>query len=709
MQLPRLPNLPISRSKVLFGIATAAVPLAAILLVPAPLLAGKLLLPAQGGAPAVWVAVILYFQIALLLGCGWAVWLSSRHPRVQVPAMAGMALLAILGTRMAWLSTGSWTGIGGMLVSLALATLPAVILLVSVGPVTRSWLGRHGLIPPRHLVPASIAAGLAVAVLYPFLIERNVGLSDQVFFWEGLLWVLAGLTGAAGLCVVRAVPAQEPKPAVERVAYGRMAAWAGLSALAVAGMLGATHHLIAEIGSTPLAWVGPFSVYLLGFLVTFSDGWQPRFTDACLGWLAVSLAGFMLTKGVTGATAGGGVAFWLLSLTAAGSFFGHGLVRAARPAADGARFYLALAVGGVLGALFAGVVAPLLFLRPSEFIAISFVLVAIGLLRLVSRKDALTVAVVILIVGAPVVGLVWKQTRDETAGALRIRHFRDADGCLMLKSEENGLVLSSETTTLATQIVADAAARRRPTFYHTESSGVGRAIEEIQKARPAVNVAVVGIGGGTLAAYARADDTIDFWDTGSLAIRLARNFFTFIPDSRGRVRVMTADGRKGLETSTVNYDLVVVDALYGDALPACLLTREALAAYFRRLEERQGQLVIHAENRYNTPVPNRPSLLFPVIGATAHTLGWAALDVVTDIAKPADARDWDGAHTEYIIVCRPGQLKSLAAAFPAEEDGGRVKRTVTPYDPQPPGAAVLWTDDRNAALDVLDLGRFLAN
>ena len=155
----------------------------------------------------------------------------------------------------------------------------------------------------------------------------------------------------------------------------------------------------------------------------------------------------------------------------------------------------------------------------------------------------------------------------------------------------------------------------------------------------------------------------------------------------------------GLERSRADYDVIVLDAYSGDGIPAHLLTREALIAYFSKLQKRQGVLVVHATNRYST--------LFPVVGGTANTLGWSSVKVATHITRTAEARDWDCTDTEYILVCRPAQLKGLLGWFPTEEDDRRVSRTLTAYDPLPPGESMIWTDDRHAILDCLDLRRFL--
>lgn len=689
-------------AKVLFWAVLIAVPLAAFLSFSVQPLAGKLLLPAQGGGAPTWLGTMLFFQVTLLCGYGLAAWLLRRRAVLQVAVIAGLCGVAMICSRLSWVGESHWTGLGGILLTLALAVFPAMVLLFCIGPLMHGWLRRHGQKVPYQLYSYSNAGGLAAVLLYPFVIERRIGLSNQTLLWQVLLCALAAVVGIAGFCFMRADdPAAVIEEPVELIPSRQVVTWLGLSALTCAGMLGATHHLTAEIGSSPVAWVGPFGAFLLSFLVIFSGIWQPRFTLVCLGWLAVSLTGFMLTKGVRNTTVEGAAAFWLLSLTAAGSFFGNGLLHDARPERRFAFFYLMVAAGGVLGGLFATFAAPILFLRPSEFLVLSSILLTLGMLRLLARREVLPVAVTIVIVLVPILGTAWRQTADETSISTSVRRLRNIYGYMMLEYRDSALILSNETTTHDSQMISDAPSRRHPTLYYSESSGVGRAIEETQKTHPAINIGVVGLGAGTLAAYARATDTVDFWDIDPKAIRVARDFFTYVPDSPGRIQIQQSDGRKGLEASTTDYNLIVIDAFSGDAIPPHLLTREALETYFQRLEKRQGLLIIHASNRY-TP-------LFPVVAATAHTLRWTTLNVFTDISKTTPDRDWDadGRGSQYLILCRPEQLKTVTSWLPAEEDDGRVKRRVIAYDPLPPGRTIIWTDDRHAVMDALDLRRYL--
>jgi len=679
----------------------ATVPLASFLSFSVQPLVGKLLLPVQGGAASTWLGTMLYFQLALLLGYGGAVWLLRRRALVQVGVTVALGLLAMIGAHLDWVQQSSWTGITGILLTLAVSSLPATVLLFGAGPLLHGWLGGHGKPVPYYLYALSNAGSLAAVLLYPFTIERRFGLADQMLVWSGLLWVFIAIIAVAGFAYLRSVGSTYTPPKItEAIPARRFAVWLTLSALSCLGMLGATHHLAAEIGSSPLAWVGPFGAFLLSFLVTFSGVWRPSFTLASLGWLAVSLTGFMLTKGVSPSTVDGWVVFWVVSLTASGSFFANALLHESRPQKNFSAFYLTLAAGGVLGGLFASFGAPFFFLRPSELLVVSCGLLILGLVRQLDRRDVINVVVVVLVVLAPVVGLVINQTRDEAAGTESLRRFRNIYGYSLIKTEENGIVLSSETTTHGSQLIADAAARRHPTLYYTESSGVGRLILETQNKRPAIRIGVVGLGAGTLAAYARDSDRVDFWDIDPKALAIARDYFTFISDSPGHISVGRMDGRKALEASTDDYDVIVIDAFTGDAVPPHLLTREALALYARRLEARGGLLAIHTSSRYNT--------LFPIVAATAHTVDWSAVQVVTHIDHPGDTIDWDGTLSQYILIGPRARIQDALAWFPDSEDNDRVTRGVTLYDPLPPGRATVWTDDRHAAIDALNLKSYLS-
>ncbi len=679
----------------------AAVPLAAFLAFIIQPLMGKQLLPIYGGTSGTWLGCMVFFQLSLLLGYAWAAWLVRRSPTFQAVAITALGFVAALTFHLPSPDADATASIVRVVWRLSLACLPAMVLLFSTSPLLHGWLRRRGEEVPYYLYAISNTGSLFALLLYPFAIETQLRLSEQTFFWHGFLIVVAGLLAAAAYIIRQTSTHASASAATSdaQIPFARFPAWIWLSALTCAGMLGATYHLAAEIGSNPLAWIGPFGAYLFSFMVVFAGRWRRWMTMATLAWLAVSLAGFMVTKGFSAATVDATRAWWLLSLTASGSFLGNALLHGLRPAERFETFYLVIAAGGVLGGLASSVIIPALLSRPAEFPLISVALLATGMIWLMRTREPGVIAVTACILLAPVVAVGVHQAAEETLGHGRVRHVRDLYGHVMVKTDDTSVVLSSATTTHGTQLIETEASRKRPTLYYTESSGVGRVLEEFMAQRPALHVGVIGLGAGTLAAYSRSGDTYDFWDIDPKALRIARENFTFVTEAAGQTNLILRDGRKALEESSTNYDVIVIDAFTGDGVPSHLLTREAFSIYLRRLSAKRGLLVIHASTRYSN--------LFPVIEATARTLGRVSLGVVTEISDSADTRDWDPARTEYVIVAPHESLKSITGWFPAEEDNGRVKRTLATVNAPLIQQRFIWSDDRNAAIDAFDLGRFL--
>lgn len=696
------PRAESSLLKVLPVLVIAAVPLAAFLGFIIQPIMGKRLLPIYGGTAGTWMGCMVFFQFALLLGYTWAAWLVRKTVRFQVLATTVLGLVAAVTFHLPDDDADATASILRVVWRLSICSLPAMVLLFSASPLLHGWLRRRGEEVPYYLYAISNAGSLAAVVLYPFAVETRFGLYDQTFFWHGCLVVFAGLLAAAGYILRRITPGSDDAPVplpTEALSAGTVGAWLGLSALTCVGMLGATNHLVAEMGSSPLAWVGPFGVFLFSFMVVFSGRWVRWMTLATLVWLAVSLSGFMIAKGFTGRTVNAGAAWWLLSLTAAGSFLGNALLHSLRPAQRFERFYLVLAAGGVLGGLLISTVFPYVLSQPVEFILASAALLTVGMLWLYGARAAGPAVVTACVLIAPIIALGLDQTKPESHGGGRLDHFRDLYGHVMVKTDERSVVISSDTTTHGSQLTADLASRRRPTLYFTESTGIGRVLEHLKSTRPAISVGVIGLGAGTLAAYARPEDTIDFWDIDPKSLRIARENFTYVAESPGKINLILRDGRKALEESKADYDLIVVDAFTGDGIPSHLLTREAIAVYFKRLERRNGLLVVQASNRYSN--------LFPVVEATARTLGRSSINVNTVIMDSTETRDWDPTRTDYIVVGNLETMRGAAAWFPLEEDKGRVLRTLTTVNAPLIQRRLIWTDDRNAAIDAFGLNRFL--
>lgn len=691
-------------------LVAAALPLAAVLAFSIQPLLGKQLLPIYSGSAGVWPACIVYFQLALLLGYLWAAWLARRSSTVQTLATAGLGAVALLSFHLPVSRGFAEISTFGVIGRLALTTLPALVLLFSASPLLHGWARRAGQEVPYYIHAAANLGALAALWLYPLAVEPKLRSSEQAFLWHGLLVIVAALLVAAAYILRETTQdrAPAPVPAASSPSRGTASASSApvrshpfLAALACVAMLGATDHFVAELGSTPLAWVGPLGLYLLSFMVVFSGRWQRWMTFACIAWLFASLLGFMAAKGLTAATVNGARAWLTLSLATSAACLANALAFETRPRERLDRFFIILAAGGFLGAFVYAAVCPLIFPQRLELPLAAAGVLAFALAQLLQlRRPAFRLATAAAIL-VPLVAFALHQSSKEALGG-KLIHLRDRHGAFMLKFDDHSVVLSRDGTTHATQITVDAAAHRRPTLYYSESSAVGRTIAKLREKHPQLRVGILGLNGGTLAAHARAGDTFTFWDVAKSMHRAARENFSYVGDSAGRIQLSDGDGRFALSTSREDFDLIVVDAFSssGDSLPAYLLTREAIKIYLDRLAARGGLLLVNVAARYTG--------FFPMIEATAHSFGRAAIQVSTLIAKPADTIDWDPARSEFALVALPERIPEIRAWFPLDEDGGRVKREITAIEGNYIRPQLIWTDDRHAAIDIVDLGRLLS-
>lgn len=657
---------------------------------------GKYLVPWHGGSASTWVGTMLYFQTALVIGYAWAFYLLRRPLVFQVRATLGLAALAVVATWLPPPRLGLPTGMAEVVGSLAFASLPAMTLCFATSLLLHGWLRRHDGQVPYYLYAISNAGSLGALAAYPFLIERHVPLGTQAWVWRGLLAVLGLILTFAALRL-RRHPGEDPlatPTAPEPISALRQWGWLGLSALTVICMLAATQQLSAEIGSNPLSWVIPLGLYLASFAVTFTGWWPSTLTKLSTAALAVCLTGYMMEKGVGTGVVAGWTAVWLIGLVAFTGLTGNGLLHASRPKRDFMRFYLSIAVGGMAGGLFATLLAPVLFGRYFELIGSSALVLGLGLAVLLERRSPVALAVVLTVVCAPIAGLVQRQITEERDGHTEVIHRRNLYGRIDLTLQPWRITLSHETTIHGAQLTDSPASRRRPTLYYTESTPAGVAISELQLEREFIQVGVIGLGAGTVAAYARSGDGFVFWDIDPKVFEVAQTAFSFLRDSEGDLTLIQADGRKGIEAWAGHFDVVLVDAFSGDSVPAHLLTEEAIGLYLDKLVERGGVVLIHASNRYAD--------LFPVVAASARHHGYQALGVTTDILYATAERDAIPTGSTYIVLHHPDWAKRMDYWFPLTEgEDDRVLRTLRRLDDEetPPR----WTDSRHSILDVLRL------
>jgi hypothetical protein len=150
-----------------------------------------------------------------------------------------------------------------------------------------------------------------------------------------------------------------------------------------------------------------------------------------------------------------------------------------------------------------------------------------------------------------------------------------------------------------------------PVSYFGYDSGLGLLMAHLpHRSAPdpldrSIRMGVIGLGIGTVAAYGQPGDYIRFYEINPAVTKIATDpngFFTYLRDTPAKVDIVPGDARLSMEREVANgdlqkFDVLIVDAFSGDAIPVHLLTREAIEIYLRELSP-SGVLAIHISNRY---------------------------------------------------------------------------------------------------------------
>lgn len=612
-----------------------------------PMLA-KAILPWFGGSAAVWSTCLVFFQAVLFLGYLYAHWLTRKvPPKQQMWIHAGLLAVSLLALPplpgASWKPSGQEDPGQRILLLLAAAAGLPYFLLSSTSPLVQAWFSRSqgGALPYRYFALSNFAS-LAALLSYPTLVEPRIAVGAQGWIWSaGYALFAAGCVAVGWLAAHRrqhpeaplAEASREPAPKLpEMMLWLVLAAFASLLSLAV------TNQLTQNVAPFPFLWVLPLAVYLVTLILCFErDGWYPRRLMHWLHGAALAGASYLLVK-QTPDTSVRLMIPALLAALFASCMFCHGELARRKPApAHLTVYYLMVALGGALGALLVGLVAPRVLAGPYEF-SIALAACALVTLLLQYRKSwAADVAWTVVAVGTFI------------AAGMQIRGYK-APARVLMRSfygglrivDQNGVRMLTHGVIAHGSQFLDPARRRQPTMYYAPGTGVERALQA--RRHPGQRVGVIGLGAGTLAAYGRHGDVYRFYEINSQVVDLARTQFTFLADSHATVEIVLGDGRLSLEREAPQtFDVLAVDAFSGDSIPVHLLSREAMEIYFRHLRP-DGLLAMH--------VSNSALALSPVVERVASDLGYAAvrLHVPADNALARSESEW------VVVARRSGQL-----------------------------------------------------
>jgi hypothetical protein len=298
-----------------------------------------------------------------------------------------------------------------------------------------------------------------------------------------------------------------------------------------------------------------------------------------------------------------------------------------------------------------------------------------SLSRFISRATAVAALCVIAM------GFLWEARERLLDTVARSRNFYGVLAVVKDSSPAGDFLFLRDHMTDHGMQYTNPALARVPAGYYGANSGISILFRD-HPSRP-IRVGVAGLGIGTLAAFSRPGDYFRFYEINPDVVRLAQGsgaYFTFLRDSPGTVEVVLGDARLSLEREATQgelqkFDLLVLDAFSGDAIPVHLLTREAFSLYRKHLRSEDSIIAVH--------ITNRNLDLRLVLAGIARELRLSSVRIY---------RPWLGgysAQTDWVLLSEnPGSLR-----LPGIVEAGR-SVSVTNH-------GQVWTDDYSNLLQYL--------
>jgi hypothetical protein len=527
--------------------------------------------------------------------------------------------------------------------------------------------------------------------------------------------------------------------------WRRRIRWVLLAAVPSTWMLAVTSYFTTVVRPMPLLWIIPLVLYLFSFAIVFArrPPIPRRWLNRIFPFYALPVLGMVLLGGGGPFIALAALHFGAFFLAA---LLCHGELAADRPAAgDLTEFYWWIAVGGAAGGLFTAVIAPVVFNDfyeyPVAIVAAAFLrpaLAAIGGRRSVIADYALPAALAAGLLA--VVGL--SAVSGVTAGLDRVTVTNAASGSDLLRvlvvfaipavvsaafswrPVRFGLTLTTmallSLLPLGSQNVlfqqrdffgvhkvvtdvsgdrhelidggvihgiqlTDPSVRDIPSSYYSPSGPVGDFFNAEKGTDAAWSVAVIGLGAGSVGCYAQPGQSWTYYEIDPAVVDIARNpsMFTFLHDCTPRAAITLGDGRLTLaKAPDRSYDLIVVDAFGGDAIPVHLLTREAIELYLAKLRP-GGALLFNISNKYVD--------IGSVLAGEAGALDLVSF-VRADVSVTAEQAALGKVESAWLVMSRD---RDSLGGLP--DTPGWQAQTASMESP-------VWTDDFSDLLAVMRLG-----
>ncbi|PPD33816.1 MAG: spermidine synthase [Methylomonas sp.] len=628
---------------------------------------GKALLPLLGGSASVWNTCMVFYQSILFLGYLYAHLLSTRLSyRKNLLIHSSLLLISIYFLPISipedsrpptsenpsfWLLTTLFSSIG----------LPLFILSTN-SPLLQKWfskIGHQTSSDPYYLSIASNTGSLMALLSYPFLLEPSIGISQQQHYWSNGFLILIAMIALCMMFLKQHHFQPDPVMATKIIQRNTPSLklklrWLLLAFVPSSLLLGTTNFISIDIATVPLLWVVPLAIYLLSFILVFSNYGNSIHKKILLlqPWV---ITPFLIYYFSNHKLASISMELLLhLCIFFISIMVCHGELAKKRPATEYlTEYYLIMSFGGMLGGIFNSFVAPFifsaiyeyplmivggLFLNPIHkriklyvkahlakiiFGIYVFSVAAILFINIDQTSNAILVSLAVVsamgiaylffkksFLYFPLFGLLLISCAapEKQHGNKLLLQSRNFYGVLSIKAfpdyqvgntKETIHELYSGTTRHGLQLVDNQNQRCTPNGYYSPQGPLGSLFSQFNSQNQDWRVGVVGLGAGEMAGYAKASQNWTFFELDPAVVQIATNpaYFTYLSECIQNYAIETGDARINLEKQSQQYDLLVIDAFTSDSIPTHLLTREAIELYTSKLSNK-GLLVFHISNRY---------------------------------------------------------------------------------------------------------------
>jgi len=685
-------------------------------------LISKYILPWFGGAASVWTICVIFFQTILLIGYLYAhlitKYFSNKKQIIIHTILLGIAIVSLpILPDSVWQPTAGANPAFHILLLLTVAIALPVFILSATSPLIQTWFSKvNPKKSPYKLYALSNAGSLIALLSFPFLFEPFLAINTQADLWANGFTVFVFLCALAAIFLwkfskANAFAVKDDETENIKPKQKTKLAWLGLSACASILFLAVTEKISQDISVIPFLWVVPLSLYLLTFIIAFAKkekkNWHKN--SLFIYILIISIISLFLFIGLGNIVMQ--VFIYSLILFLFCLVCHNELVRLKPHVKHLTSFYLIIAIGGITGGVFVGIIAPLIF---STYLELPLILIVCSIITLLTVLKArnfhwnlkriaprtvqfsfaglnkqyqftgkvqnlIIIPLIIFMLLFGIGGMAYANNQNKLNVLERSRNFY---GKLTVKKyylEENN---NEEIYHLLSGHIlhgaqfASSNKTNIPITYYGDKSGIAALFNTLKNDENR-RIGAIGLGVGTIAAYGKSGDYFKFYEINPEVERLAQKHFSFLADSRAEIEIVIGDARINMEKEEPqNFDIIVLDAFSSDSIPIHLLTKEAFEIYLKHTNP-DGIIAVH--------ISNRNINLKPVLMKVAQHFNFTAKIIEVD----RDLKNYSLISTWVLLSADPEQLDSEEVKQKAST------KKINIYNQR------LWTDDYSNIFKIL--------